>query len=69
MLESRIVEVDGTFVGTVIVEADRVTRRFYAAHDSVRAFHNRTLRSADDLTHQVARLYRRNHTVHGQQPS
>lgn len=49
MLESRIVEVDGTFVGTLIIEADRVTQRFYATHDSVRAFHNRTLQGGDDL--------------------
>ena len=63
MLESRIVEVDGTFVGTLIVEADRVTQRFYATHDSVRAFHNRTLQGGDDLTRQVARLYRRSHAM------
>ncbi|GAB6966689.1 hypothetical protein JCM25156A_07260 [Komagataeibacter kakiaceti JCM 25156] len=61
MLESHIVEIDGTFLGTVILEADRETRRFYAAHDSVRAFHNQTLRGQDDLTRQVTRLYRRAH--------
>ncbi|RFD19799.1 hypothetical protein DY926_09230 [Komagataeibacter melaceti] len=66
MLESHIVEIDGTFLGTVILEADRETRRFYAAHDSVRAFHNRTLRAQDELTRQVARLYRRAHAgMHG----
>ncbi|GAO00100.1 MULTISPECIES: hypothetical protein [Komagataeibacter] len=61
MLESRIIEIDGTFLGTVILEADRQTRRFYATHDSVRAFHNRTLHGSDDVTRQVARLYRRSH--------
>ena len=69
MLESRIIEIDGTFVGTVIVETDRVTRRFYATHDSVRAFHNRTLRGSDDLTHQVARLYRRSHVARAAAPT
>ncbi|MCE2563218.1 hypothetical protein [Komagataeibacter sp. FNDCF1] len=63
MLESRIIEIDGTFVGTVIMETDRVTQRFYATHDSVRAFHNRTLRGPDDLARQVARLYRRSHVA------
>ncbi|MBB2200606.1 hypothetical protein [Gluconacetobacter tumulisoli] len=58
MLESHIVEIDGTFVGTVILEDDHETRRFYATHDSVRAFHNRILRERDDLTRQVARLFR-----------
>ncbi|MBB2157479.1 hypothetical protein HLH33_14340 [Gluconacetobacter diazotrophicus] len=58
-LESHIVEIDGTFLGTVILEDDHETRRFYATHDSVRAFHNRTLTGHDDLTWQVARLFRR----------
>ncbi|GCE82066.1 hypothetical protein [Komagataeibacter diospyri] len=61
MLESRIIEIDGTFLGTVILEADRQTRRFYATHDSVRAFHNHTLQGHDDVARQVARLYRRAH--------
>jgi hypothetical protein len=58
MLESHIIEIDGTFLGAVILESDRETRRFYAAHDSVRSFHNRTLAAHDDLTRQVARLFR-----------
>ena len=46
MLESQIVEIDGTFLGALILEADRKTRRFYAAHDSVRTFHNHTVSAA-----------------------
>lgn len=59
MLESHIIEIDGTFVGTVIVELDGKTRRFYATHDSVRSFHNRSLSHDDDLTQQVALSFRR----------
>ncbi|AHI25130.1 hypothetical protein H845_1185 [Komagataeibacter xylinus E25] len=69
MLESRIIEIDGTFLGTVILEADRQTRRFYAAHDSVRAFHNHTLQGPDDVALQVARLYRRAHANAGRATS
>ena len=59
MLESHIVEIDGTFVGTVIVEQDGKTRRFYATHESVRSFHNRSVSYDDDLTRLVARSFRR----------
>lgn len=58
MLESQIVEIDGTFLGALILEADRKTRRFYAAHDSVRTFHNHTVSTASDLMNQVVRHYR-----------
>ncbi|WP_182355879.1 hypothetical protein [Komagataeibacter europaeus] len=58
MLESQIVEIDGTFLGALILEADRKTRRFYAAHDSVRTFHNHTVSASGDLMNQVVRHYR-----------
>ncbi|MFS3136610.1 hypothetical protein ACLRDC_14765 [Gluconacetobacter sacchari] len=61
MFESRIVEIEGTFLGALIVEADRKTRRFYAAHDSVRPLHNRVLAEADELTRQVVGQFRRAH--------
>ncbi|NVN09922.1 hypothetical protein [Nguyenibacter vanlangensis] len=59
MLESHIVEIDGTFLGAVILESDRKTRRFYAAHDSVRPLHNHILAEPDDLTRQAAWRFRR----------
>ncbi|CAI9121546.1 hypothetical protein PWM43_10625 [Acetobacteraceae bacterium LMG 32668] len=58
MLKSDIVEIDGTFVGTAILEGDRATRRFYAAHESVRPLHNRALPSLDALKRQVALQFR-----------
>lgn len=61
MFESRIVEIEGTFLGALIVEADRKTRRFYAAHDSVRPLHNRVLAEPDELTRQVVWQFRRAH--------
>ncbi|MFT8776779.1 MAG: hypothetical protein ABF893_08995 [Gluconacetobacter liquefaciens] len=61
MFESRIVEIEGTFLGALIVEADRKTRRFYAAHDSVRPLHNCVLAEPDELTRQVVWQFRRAH--------
>ncbi|MBB2168098.1 hypothetical protein HLH36_06975 [Gluconacetobacter aggeris] len=58
MYESQIVEIEGTFLGALIVEGDRRTRRFYATHDSVRPLHNRVLAEPDELTRQVARQFR-----------
>lgn len=58
MYESQIVEIEGTFLGALIMEGDRRTRRFYAAHDSVRTLHNRVLAEPDELTRQVARQFR-----------
>jgi hypothetical protein len=58
MLESNVVEIDGTFLGTVILEDDRKTRRFYATHDSVRVLHNRTLTGLDTLKRQIAQQFR-----------
>ena len=58
MLKSDIVEIDGTFVGTAILESDQATRRFYAAHESVRPLHNRALPSLDALKRQVTLQFR-----------
>ncbi|OUJ13674.1 hypothetical protein [Acetobacter sp. DsW_063] len=62
MFESQIVEIDGTFLGTFILEGDRETRRFYATHDSVRSCHNRTSIEPGELTPQLASLFRRART-------
>lgn len=58
MLESRIVEIDGTFLGTLILGDDRVTRRFYAAHEAVRSCHNRVSRAQEELRREIERVFR-----------
>lgn len=59
MLESQIIEVNGTFLGTVILEADRSTRRFYAAHESVKSLHNSRFTQTDNPMLSVACVFRR----------
>ncbi|PHY92947.1 hypothetical protein CSR02_14175 [Acetobacter pomorum] len=61
MLESQIIEVNGTFLGTIILEADRSTRRFYAAHESVKSLHNSKFAQTDDPVVSVAYVFRRGH--------
>lgn len=43
MLGSTIIEINGVFLGAAILVSTSGTRRFYAAHDSVRALHNELL--------------------------
>jgi len=43
MLGSTIIEINGVFLGAAILVSESGTRRFYAAHDSVRALHNELL--------------------------
>ncbi len=59
MLKSQIVEVNGTFLGTIILEADRSTRRFYAAHESVKSLHNSKFTQTDNPILSVTCMFRR----------
>ncbi|MFT8519506.1 hypothetical protein [Acetobacter syzygii] len=58
MFESRIIEINGTFVGTIILEEDRQTRRFYATHESVQSLHNKRYPSGQDLRTSVIRKFK-----------
>ncbi|PAL21139.1 hypothetical protein [Acetobacter syzygii] len=58
MFESRIIEINGTFVGTIILEEDRQTRRFYATHESVQSLHNKRYPSGQDLRTLVIRKFK-----------
>mgnify|MGYP003362468861 CR=1 FL=1 len=40
MFDSKIIEVDGVFVGAAIVTGIATSLRFYATHESVRSLHN-----------------------------
>lgn len=64
MFESRIIEINGTFVGAIILEEDRRTRRFYAAHDSVKSLHNKRYSDGQDLRTSVIRKFKNTFEQH-----
>ncbi|EHH68755.1 hypothetical protein [Gluconobacter morbifer] len=55
MLGSTVIEINGVFLGVAILVSASGVRRFYAAHESVRALHNEILPDLAVLRHQVAR--------------
>lgn len=60
MLESKIIEIDGVFLGTAIQVQGVGGRRFYAAHESVRALHNAVEPDFAVLARHVAQQFHRN---------
>lgn len=64
MFESRIIEINGTFVGAIILEEDRRTRRFYAAHESVQSLHNKRYPDGQDLRTSVIRKFKATFAQH-----
>ncbi|QEO16945.1 hypothetical protein [Acetobacter vaccinii] len=58
MIESSIIEVEGTFLGAVILDAGHQGRRFYAAHDSVRRYHLQSFSNTEELFRSVSAGYR-----------
>ncbi|NHN88827.1 hypothetical protein [Acetobacter conturbans] len=58
MYESQTVEVDGIFVGTIILESNRTRHRFYATHDSVRSLHNQVLNERRELVRRAVAQFR-----------
>ena len=64
MFESRIIEINGTFVGAIILEEDRRTRRFYAAHESVQSLHNKRYPDGQDLRTSVIRKFKTTFAQH-----
>ncbi|MFT9400594.1 hypothetical protein [Acetobacter sp.] len=62
MLDSKIIEIDGVFLGTAILTGSTAGLRFYAAHESVRSLHNAVEPDLAGLSRQVAQHYRRNGT-------
>ncbi|WP_342628900.1 hypothetical protein AAC691_03025 [Nguyenibacter vanlangensis] len=59
LLDSMIIEVDGTFLGAAILLAGGRRLRFYAVHDSVRALHNQVRPDFESLRRSVALQFRR----------
>ena len=57
MLSSKVIHVDGVFLGAAILQEGLNTLRFYAAHESVRALHNACLPNLAALHTQVRRLF------------
>lgn len=60
MLSSKVINVDGVFLGTAIMGRGMRTLRFYATHDSVRALHNALLPDLGALYVQVRHLFKNN---------
>ena len=58
MVESDVVEIDGVFVGTAILQPNRVDRAFFATHDRVRALHGAVLPSLAAIRHLAAHHFR-----------
>lgn len=58
MFESDVVEIDGVFVGTAILQPDRIGRTFFATHERVRPMHGVVLPSLAAIRHQAARHFR-----------
>ena len=56
MIQSHVVEVDGTFTGAAITTATGV--RFRAVHSAVEELNGSAWRSLDDLVAAVRHLYR-----------
>ena len=54
MLGSTVIEINGIFVGVAILVSTTGARRFYAAHESVRALHNETVADLSALRRRVA---------------
>ena len=63
MLASKIIEIDGVFLGTAIVSSTSAGLRFYAAHESVRTLHNVIETDLAGLSLQVAHQFRRHRTA------
>lgn len=59
MYKSQTIEVDGTFVGALILDSEHRPQRFYAAHESVRPLHDRILSERDDFLREVMLQFRR----------
>ncbi|NHO32163.1 hypothetical protein [Acetobacter fallax] len=59
MFASHAIDIDGIFLGAVIVDRDSRKHRFYAAHDSVRSLHNRVVAEADELRRQAVSQFRK----------
>lgn len=60
MRSSKIIEIDGVFLGTAIQISGEQGQRFYAAHESVRALHNTIRPDMAMLARQVAQTFRQN---------
>ncbi|MCH4090742.1 hypothetical protein [Acetobacter sp.] len=58
MYESHTVEIDGVFLGTIILDTNRTSHRFYATHDSVRALHNQILNERRELVRRAVSQFR-----------
>lgn len=64
MLDSKIIEIDGIFLGTAIQVKGLGGRRFYAAHESVRALHNAVKPDLAVMAQLVASQFRKSRIEH-----
>ncbi|MFT8808291.1 hypothetical protein [Gluconobacter sp.] len=59
MLSSKVIHVDGVFLGAAIMSESLNTLRFYATHESVRTLHNACMTDFGALYAQVRSLFNR----------
>lgn len=59
MFDSKIIEVDGVFVGAAIITGIATSLRFYATHESVRSLHNVLMPDLAALRAHVTATFRR----------
>ncbi|NPD65653.1 hypothetical protein HN018_15815 [Lichenicola cladoniae] len=57
MFKSDVVEVDGVFVGTAILQPNRIDRAFFATDDRVRPMHGKILPSLAAVRWHAARQF------------
>ena len=59
MFDSKIIEVDGVFVGAAIITGIATSLRFYATHENVRSLHNMLMPDLGALREHVTATFRR----------
>lgn len=63
MLSSKVIHVDGVFLGTAIMTDARAVFRFYATHDTVRELHGLSMPDVSLLTERARRLFKNRRPV------
>nr|WP_294914507.1 hypothetical protein [uncultured Neokomagataea sp.] len=69
MLSSKVIHVDGVFLGTAIMADAGAVFRFYATHDTVRELHGISMPDLSLLVERARRLFKNRRPVLSPVPS